>query len=142
MATAKNTAAASRTADEVAALEAFFERAKIAQAPAWRPAVDDVLSGTILGFRMGSTDEYGEYPIIVVQSAEGPVSFHCFHGVVRERLAEVQPKKGDMFTVQYGGTKVVNGEEHKPEAEQKRYHKYYIECGSTEAAPVLDEMKF
>lgn len=121
---------------------AFLERAAIAQAPAWRPESGGFLSGPILGFRMGSTDEWGDYPVIVVQSDQGPLSFHCFHSLVRERLAELQPKKGDLLTVQYLGTKVVNGDEDKPEADQKKYHRYYIESGSVEASPVLDEMKF
>lgn len=131
---------AEKNAAAVAGMEAFFERAAIAQAPAWRPAVNDLLSGTILGFRLGHTDEYGEYPIIVVQTDSGPVAFHAFHGVVRERMKELQPKKGDMLTVMYGGKREVTPEE--AAAGKKEYHKYYIETGNVDAAPVLDEMAF
>lgn len=145
MATAKNTRDAySGPTDSIekekAALEAFFERAQLAQAPAWRPAVNDVLSGAILGFRMGHTDEYGDYPILVIKGDSGPVAFHAFHGVVRERLRELQPKKGDVLTVQYGGQVERTAEE--IEKGKKEYHRYYIESGAVEATPVLDSMTF
>lgn len=124
----------------VAEMEAFFERAQLAQAPAWRPEKDDILSGAILGFRLGSTVEFGEYPVLVVSSDSGPVAFHCFHHLVRERLRELQPKKGDVITVMYGGKKDVTPEEEK--AGKKAYHVYYIESGAVEATPVLDTMTF
>lgn len=136
MATAKDT----KNDTRVASMEAFFERAQLAQAPAWRPQPNDFLSGVILGFRVGSTTEYGEYPVLVIQSDSGPLSFHAFHGVVRERLRELKPKKGDVLTVQYSGKKEVTEEEEK--AGKKAYHKYYIESGSVEATPVLDVMEF
>lgn len=136
MATAKTSA----NATAVASLEAFFERAQLASAPAWRPNEKDVLSGAILGFRIGSTTEYGEYPVIVISSDSGPVAFHAFHGVVRERLRELQPKKGDVITIMYDGKKTVTEEEKK--AGKNEYHRYYIESGAVEATPVLDEMTF
>lgn len=130
----------SNTATEVASLEAFFERAQLAQAPAWRPESGNVLSGPILGFRLGSTVEYGEYPVLVIKSDNGPLAFHAFHGVVRERLRELQPKKGDLLTVQYSGKK--DRTEEEIAAGKKEYHMYYIESGSVEATPVLDSMQF
>lgn len=138
MATAKNTAAA------VSSMESFFERAALAQAPAWRPEVGEVLTGKILGFRLGTTTEYGEYPVIVVSGGENgaPVAFHAFHTIVRETLREHKPKKGDMLTVMYNGVRVVNGDEEKDPKDQKTYHLYYIEVGNAESTPVLDSIEF
>lgn len=140
MPTAKDKSTATDSAAAVASMESFFERAQLAQAPAWRPDVNDVLSGPILGFRLGSTTEYGEYPVLVIKSENGPLAFHCFHSLVRERLRELQPKKGDVIIVLYGGKREVTPEEEA--AGKKEYHRYYIESAAVEATPVLDEMTF
>lgn len=130
------------TATQISEMEAFLERAQLAQAPAWRPQQDEILSGPILGFRLGSTVEYGEYPVILIGGGENgkPIAFHCFHSLVRERLREIKPSKGDVLTVQYGGKREVTPEEEA--AGKKEYHRYYIESGSLDVAPVLDTIEF
>lgn len=129
-------------ATAISEMEAFYERAQIAQAPAWRPEVGDVLTGEIIGFRLGHTSEFGDYPIIVFRTSAGPISFHCFHGIVRDRLRELKPSKGDNLTVQYLGKRLKNGDEDKPPADQTHYHLYYIESSTVDATPVLDTIEF
>lgn len=140
MPTAKTNGNTNSTAKHVADMEAFFERAQLAQAPAWRPEVNDVLSGEILGFRIGVHAEYGEHPVLIIKSDRGPVAFYGFHGLVRDRLRELKPKKGDVITIMYGGKREVTKEEE--EAGKRPYHRYYIESGAAEATPVLDSFDF
>lgn len=109
----------------------FRERAAIHNATAWLPKANDELHGELVGVRVGSTTEYQDYPVLVFKTPDlndGYTAFHCFHGVARERLSEIKPKKGDVLHILYGGTKVGNkaivrnGKE-----EENVYHLYYIE---------------
>lgn len=118
----------------------FEERAAIANAPAWRPEPNDILTGEVLGVRTGKSTEYAEYPVIVYKTADGFRAFHVFHGVARDRMGELKPKKGDKHTIQYLGTRVGNtpivrnGKE-----EDNIYHAYYIESGDDQSAGLGEE---
>lgn len=118
----------------------FERRAQIANAPAWRPNEGDILSGTVIGVRIGSTGEYADYPVMVLDTEEGFRAFHIFHGVARERMSELKPVKGDQLTVQYLGQQTAN----KPivrngKEEDNVYHSYYIEKAGIEDAGLKEE---
>lgn len=136
MATAKTASTTPATAPATpVATTTFAERAAIANAQAWRPEPNDILTGEVVGVRVGKSTEYAEYPVIVYNTTDGYRAFHVFHGVARDRMGELKPKKGDKHTIQYLGTRVGNtpivrnGKE-----EDNVYHAYYIESDADQSA--------
>jgi hypothetical protein len=76
-------------------------------APAWRPAVDDKLTGEVVALseRDGG---YGTYPIITLKRDDGDeLAVHAMHTVLSAQLAELRPKVGDRIAIKYLG-KIAN----------------------------------
>lgn len=114
----------------------FAERAAMANAPAWRPNVGDTFHGKLLGVRIGKTEEYGQYPVLVMRDVETDAFFavHAFHTVLLDRLNEIKPQAGDILQGIYNGEVVTNATKDKAEKDQTSYHSYYIERDGDEDA--------
>lgn len=77
-----------------------------ADAPGWRPNPGDKVAGTISGISHRTSDYgQGDYPIITLRTAAGPVAIHCFHTVLKNEIAGVAPQLGDELAVKYEGLK-------------------------------------
>lgn len=114
-------------AEKMAAeLEAYFAAKELNTAPAWRPEPGQSLFGTVTGFRMGRDNGYGEYPIVIVQTENGPVSVHAFHTLMRDGFKSIRVRKGTRVAVTYDGVRVTNDTADKPEKEQTTYHSYFV----------------
>jgi hypothetical protein len=130
-----------KTASEI---EAYFERMEQRTAQGWRPEPGTTLDGTVIGLRMGSS-EYGDYPIVVysvnnmfnatgeaVPAHRPTVALHCFHQVLRERMAELKTDLGSRQYVTYLGQLESNSRKDK-DGEPVKYHHYDAEnYGETE----------
>lgn len=83
------------------------DRLDAAYAPAWRPDVDDKLSGEVVALseRDGG---YGSYPILTIRRDGGEeLAVHAVHQVLSSQLAELRPKVGDRIAIKYLG-KIAN----------------------------------
>jgi len=112
-------------------------------APGWRPAIHEVVQGTVieLSERLGFDDV--AYPIIVVRKDAGDeVALHAFHTVLRAKLAEAKPVVGDRIAVRFEGKIKAKTEGHKP------YHGYSLvvekkgDNAEVAGAPADDGIKF
>lgn len=127
---AKNTALT--VADKLAL---YREQMKIEQAPAWRPAPDSTVVGEVIGYRVGTTTEYGDYPVIVFKDVESgePFAFHAFHTIAREWVATTKPPMGSVWAMTYNGERTAN--KVKADGETTEYHLYHFadfdEIGTT-----------
>jgi hypothetical protein len=75
----------------------------------WRPNTGDKLIGTVVGITEGES-EYGPYPIIEVQVADGRiVGAHCFHTVLRNEIKGRRPAIGDDIGIKYKGKSAGKG---------------------------------
>lgn len=135
-----------------AELEAFFAAKEIDTAPAWRPEPGDHMIGTVIGFRIGTTSDYDDYPIVIYKTDEGAtISVHAFHTLLRERLQELGTKKGVRQILHYGGKqKKANPTEAEKQKGLDEYHMYYVQNadalvngGSTlmDEMPVINDKK-
>jgi len=70
----------------------------------WRPDPGDTVTGTIEFIEMINS-EYGAYPMLALQTANGPVSVHAFHKALFKRLTTLAPQPGDEITIIYNGPK-------------------------------------
>lgn len=71
-------------------------------AEAWRPNPGDKIVGTIATIEM-FTGQYEPYPIVTVDTDDGPRSVHAFHTVLRSELAGKKPQPGDRIGIKYRG---------------------------------------
>lgn len=120
-------------ADNSNALEDFMRRMEIAKAPAWMPEPGQILMGEVIGLSLREGD-YGPYPVVTyrkIDSAESPavVNLHAFHGMIRERLAELETDIGSVHIVTYLGKRAKTKTNVKGEIEE--YHDYYVEDMNT-----------
>ena len=106
------------------------DRLDAAYAPAWRPDVDDKLSGEVVALseRDGG---YGNYPIVTLRRDDNgeELAVHAMHQVLSSQLAELRPKVGDRIAIRYLG-KIAN------KASTGSYHGY--RCVSDAAAGGVD----
>jgi hypothetical protein len=72
-------------------------------ATGWKPNPGDRLVGTVLD--LDTRDgEYGEYPIVTIQTDLGDeIAIHGFHTVLRREFAKRQPQVGERIGVKYLG---------------------------------------
>lgn len=121
----KLSAGAQAIEDEITRFQAAKDRD---MAPAWRPAPDTMMAGTLQGFRIGRDSGYGTYPIMVYMLDNGQaVSVHAFHTLLRDSLKEMQPKKGDRHLIHYAGKVETNASVKKnDDTDRTYYHSYYI----------------
>ena len=92
-------------------------------AAAWKPEPGDKLVGEVveLGERDGG---YGTYPIVVIEPEGGePSAVHAFHDVLRNELARVAPRIGDVMAIRYDGK----------QAGERGYHRYKVVSGRASA---------
>jgi hypothetical protein len=74
-------------------------------APAWRPEkAGDRVAGKVVDI-VGLDRGWGVYPCVTLETADGAVSVHAFHSVLRQELARRRPKRGDDLEVVYAGKK-------------------------------------
>lgn len=88
-------------------------------AQGWNPEPGSTLTGTVVQIEKIES-QYGEYPMITLDTADGYVNLHAFHRVLLSGLMKIKPRPGDRLTVTYHG-----------EAENKRdpersYHNYTV----------------
>jgi len=105
-------------------------------APGWRPAIHEVLQGIVTGLSSRNGYNDVEYPIVIVQTADGnEVAIHGFHAVLRSQLAENNPAVGDRIALRYEGRIRAKAEGHDP------YHGYSfaIERNAVAAEPSTDD---
>lgn len=127
-------AAPRKAAAKAGSTTTFAQRAAMNTAPAWRPETNDILRGTVVGTRVGQTEQYPDYPVLVLEKEDGTyIAFHVFHGVARDTLSTMKPKKGDVLTIQYLGEHITNATKDKEEKDQTTYHMYYIERDGDDA---------
>lgn len=125
---AKRTPAKKPSTNTPASGTSFAERAAMNTAPAWRPEKDDILHGEVVGTRVGTTSDYPDYPVLILEQTNGEyIAFHAFHGVAQDILSSLRPKRGEVLTIQYLGTQVTNATKDKDLKDQTAYHLYYIE---------------
>jgi hypothetical protein len=84
---------------------------------AWKPEPGEVLAGIVVSVveRRGFAER--PYPAVTVRTEEGELTFHGYHTVAKDELAQQRPEPGDMIGIAYHGL-FVDGE--------KRYERYRI----------------
>jgi hypothetical protein len=110
--------------DRYEALAAETERE---HAEAWRPKPGDVLVGQYTRRDAGVSSYDGRtHPILVLKDRTGVEhAVWCFHAVLRERLAALKPKVGELVAVRYKG---------KRQGANAAYHDYAVEIERAESA--------
>lgn len=130
-------------------------------APAYRPDAGDTLTAHLVGVRKGGINsEYGIYPVLYFQRADGfpfPkgandeelefIAFHGYHSIVKTRLAELKPRPdGTLMTVHYAGIvqfgSYVDGKDGPVYVELKGkndYEKYTLLLGDGTELETIDE---
>jgi hypothetical protein len=103
--------------DRYEALAAETERE---HAEAWRPKAGDCLVGEYVRKDAGVGSYDGKtYSILVLKDRDGVEhAVWCFHAVLRERLAALKPKLGELVAVRYRG---------KRQGANAAYHDYAVE---------------
>lgn len=105
----------------------FIRNRNLAKAQAWLPEPDTTIVATVVGLRLGSTEEYGDYPIIVYSLDNGEfIAVHAFHTLLRERLAELGTDIGKRQILSYLGTKA-SRKRVDSKGNPVEYHDYYVE---------------
>lgn len=127
------------TAEE---MEAFQQRMAIDTAPPWMPETGDILTGTVIGFRIGRDTGYGEYPIIVYKKDDGSyTAVHAFHTLLRDMLKELKPTPGVTQIITYLGVQEKrNATDDEKARGLDKYHMYYGQNAGTDSAPLLTAM--
>lgn len=96
-------------------------------APAWRPEPGDSITGTVAEFFKNKTEEYGEYPGVTLDTANGQISVHAFAHVLRRGLASIRPAVGTELKITYHGK--VDGKDGG-----NAYHNYTVSPSNPGAA--------
>lgn len=110
--------------DSQTASDPTVEKDGFEHAAAWRPEPGDIIRGTVTELAWGYS-EYGEYPIVILQSNSGgeSVAIHAFHTALRQRIEKLKPLSGDPLAVKFlGDVKSKDG---------KREYKGYLVKGRT-----------
>ena len=102
--------------------------------PAWKPAPDDWIVGTVLAFDLATTKNWGQKTVVRIQVEEASdaklagaaISLWVLHTTLQDELATKEPAVGDRVAIKYLGI---------PPA--KDYHRWRVvrETPQTEAAP-------
>src|SRR3982751_944710 len=76
----------------------------ITNPPAWISEPGTVVRATVIGLKMSEPNEYGQYPIITYEAADGSIfAVHAFHTLLRETLQELGTKVGSEQILSYDG---------------------------------------
>src|SRR5271165_2925196 len=86
-------------------------------APWWNPEPGDEIKGKMVSVHLMQGD-YGPTPILTLENDEGRFAVSVRGTVFRERMAEIQPKRGDELAIKYLGKKAPKSGKGKP------YHVY------------------
>jgi hypothetical protein len=78
--------------------------ARINGARAWKPAkdrtADEMLAGTVVAITARTEGDYGDYPVVVVDTgAETFSAFHAFHTVALMQLKTLKPSPGERICI-------------------------------------------
>lgn len=101
-------------------------------AEGWKPEVGAVIKGVVEDLDLAYS-EYGNYPVITIQTDAGSVAVHAFHQTLRGKLEELQPVKGDVIGIKYYG-------EVKPEGAKRSYHKYRVKSDTANKGGFWDKV--
>lgn len=73
-------------------------------APGWKPNPGDQIVGTIVEISEAPGTNWGPYPLLVIEQADGTeVSVHAFHTVLKKEIAAKRPTEGDEIGIRYLG---------------------------------------
>jgi hypothetical protein len=87
----------------------------------WMPKSGDRLFGVVLGVETADYSEYGEYPIVFIQTPDGTeVAFHAFHTVAKTAILRADPRPGNRIGIMYKGQKEGSGGNGKNDYENYR----------------------
>ena len=92
-------------------------------AEAWRPNPGDTVDGTVVHLQM-IDGEYGPYPCLTLDTVEGFVNIHAFHGVLQGRLKALRPGPGSELRITYHGKK--EGNKVDSQGNKRSYHAYTV----------------
>ncbi len=107
-------------------IESYYERLKLAKAPAWIPTPGTTIMGAEVVGREIRTSDWGPYPAITYKLPTGEcVVIHAFHTILRNKLAELGTNMGDRQNITYIGK--VTRTEDEMKAGKNEYHDYYAE---------------
>lgn len=97
-------------------------------AEAWTPEPGDLIEGTVVDLSSNET-EYGEYPIVVIETEDGEeVAIHAYHAVLQRAIEKKRPVEGDLFGAKYLGKT-------SPKKGKNPYHDYNVEIERAGASP-------
>lgn len=125
--------------------DALMDRANRANAPAWKPALNDTLTGRPVAVRLSpeSAEGYVEYPIVTFRLQDGSyINFHIYHGIARAELrdradalaAAIKADGGAKdWTMVYLGEHITNKTKDLPAKDQTTYHLYHFEIDGEKA---------
>ena len=73
-------------------------------AKGWRPDVGDRVIGPISDVTTATSQFSPDpYPVLRVETQDGPVSVHAFHAVLKSEVARLRPTVGDTMGIKYLG---------------------------------------
>lgn len=142
---------ATETPDRADVIAAARKRMDMMNAPPWMPQPGDELIGHVDMLMVGTTEKYGNYPIVVytvesMVAASGEavdvlpeyIKVHAFHTLMRERLAELKTQRGSYQLLKYYGEKL-SGSRKDSDGNDQPYHHYDVQdlnALATEPEPV------
>ena len=86
----------------------------------WRPSAGDKIVGTVRDITEAETGDFGEYPIITIETPNHSfVAVHAFHTIlkrdVERRMLRGTLRQGDEIAIAYVGQGVAQGGKNAPE---------------------------
>ncbi len=108
----------------------ILDRLNRPPAEAWRPQVGDTLIGKVVELDIRTGVEFGDYPIVTVQTDDGrDLAWHCFHAVAKAELARRRPVVGDVIGVKALG---------RPAGKSYESYRVVVEHADPQAADGVD----
>ena len=69
----------------------------------WLPEPGEMVGGKIVGIKTVHGGEYGDYPLIEIDTPSAVVQVHAFHTVLRSTLKDLRPQINDLIAIIYRG---------------------------------------
>lgn len=96
------------------AMESLLAQVDEAPAEGWQPEAGDKIVGVLTERTMSSEGEWGAYPILTLQHADGSrTAVHAFHTVLRNELDRRRPMVGDVVAIKYLGMSAGKGTDYE-----------------------------
>ena len=73
-------------------------------AEGWNPEPGDTVEGTLVSTETVDS-QYGEYPMLTLQTKDGYVNVHAFHAVLLKKLTKIKPTTGAQLRITFHGKK-------------------------------------